>query len=355
MAADPRFHAFAGPQSLAAVLAACGARSEGDGARMFDGIASLADAGPGEIGYAETLKHAGTLSSVSAGAVIVRPGLAGSLPPGSIAIISDLPALAFAAVAGLFHPAPRATGRQHPTAAIAEDAEVAPDVDIGAFAVIGARARLGPGCIIHPHAAIGPDVVLGSGCTLHSHATISHALCGDDVTLHPGARVGQEGFGFTHTAKGAFVTMPQLGRVLLGDRVEVGANACIDRGALGDTVIGAGSRIDNLVQVAHNVQLGQGCVLVALVGVSGSTVLEERVVMAGQAGVAGHLRIGAGARIGAQAGVMKSVPPGADMLGAPAQPIRDMLREWAMLRRLAARPQKGNKAARQEGDQEPRE
>ncbi len=352
MPADPRFHSAAGPQRLAAVLAACGGTAEAAADLMFRGVAALAEAGPDQITYVDTARHAGTLGACRAGAVVLRSADAGLLPPGCIAIVSAAPAPAFAAIARLFHPLPAGQGRRHPAAAVAEDAILAQDVDVGAFAVIGAGAEIGPGCVIHPHAVIGPGVVLGQRCTVHSHASISHAVCGAGVTLHPGARVGQEGFGFTPTAQG-FVTMPQLGRVVLEDGVEIGANACIDRGALGDTVIGRGSRIDNLVQVGHNVRLGQSCVLVALVGISGSTVLEDGVVMAGQAGVAGHLRIGARARIGAQAGVMNNVPAGADMLGTPAQPSRHTLREWAILRRLAARAQKGDKSARQKDDREP--
>jgi len=354
MAADPRFHPGAGPQRLDAVLAACGGVAVGaPPERLFHGVAALGQAGPDEIGYLESAKHAGILAGCRAGAVVLRTADAALLPANCIGIISAVPAVAFAAIARVFHPVLAGQGLRHPAAAIAGSAILAADVDVGAFAVIGAEAEIGAGCIIHPHAVIGPGVVLGPGCIVHSHATISHALCGAAVTLHPGARVGQEGFGFTMAPEGRFVTMPQLGRVVLEDGVEVGANACIDRGALGDTVIGRGSRIDNLVQVGHNVQLGRSCVLVALVGISGSTVLEDGVVMAGQAGVAGHLRIGARARIAAQAGVIKDVPAGEDMFGSPAQPSRQAMRELATLRRLAAAAQKGDKAARQRDDREP--
>lgn len=351
MPADARFHPAAAPQRLDAVLAACGATSAGPPDRLFSGVAALAEAGPDEIGFVEATKHVRHLAECRAGAVVLRQAQAALLPAGCIAIVASRPAEAFAAIARLFHPPPAAAGRRHATAIIAPDAVLADDVDVGAGAVIGAGARIDAGCIIRPLAVVGPGVVLGPGCTIHSHASISHALCGAGVVLHPGARVGQEGFGFTPTGQG-FVTMPQLGRVLLEDRVEIGANACIDRGALGDTVIGAGSRIDNLVQVAHNVVLGRQCVLVAMVGISGSTTLGDGVVMAGQAGATGHVHIGAGARIGAQAGVMNDVPAGTDMFGSPAQPSRQALRELATLRRLAAAAQKGDKAERQKDDRE---
>ena len=341
MAADPRFHPTAGPQPLDALLAVAGAEVAGPAAaaragRVFIGVAPLTEAGPDEITYLELAKHGRLLAESRAGAVVLRAADAGLAPVGCIAIIAALPALAFSRIARAFHPAPQGSGSRHPSASIAACARIAEDVDIGAFAVIGAAAEIGPGCIIHPHAVIGPGVVLGADCIIHSHASISHALCGAAVVLHPGARVGQEGFGFTPTPDGRFVTMPQLGIVRLGDAVEVGANACIDRAALGETVIGRGTRIDNMVQVGHNVRTGQGCVLVAQVGISGSTVLEDWVTMAGQAGIAGHLRVGAKARIGAQAGVINNVPAGEDYLGSPAQPARQSLREMAMVRRLLA-------------------
>jgi UDP-3-O-[3-hydroxymyristoyl] glucosamine N-acyltransferase len=157
-------------------------------------------------------------------------------------------------------------------------------------------------------------------------------LIGDRVYIYPGARIGQDGFGFAITPEG-LRTVPQLGRVLIGNDVEVGANVTVDRGTLEDTVIGAGTRIDNLVQIAHNVRIGRGCVVVAQVGISGSTVLEDHVVLAGQAGIAGHLRIGAGSRIGAKSGVMADVPPRSDLVGIPAQPVKAFFKEIATLRR----------------------
>ena len=167
--------------------------------------------------------------------------------------------------------------------------------------------------------------------------SLSHALLGDRVYIYPGARIGQEGFGFASVASG-FLTVPQLGRVILEDDVEVGANTTIDRGSAQDTVIGAGSRLDNLVQIGHNVVLGRCCVIVAQVGISGSTVLEDFIRVGGQAAMAGHLRIGRGAQIGAQSGVISDVPAGAAVLGSPAQPKRDFFRQVATIRQLARRP-----------------
>jgi UDP-3-O-[3-hydroxymyristoyl] glucosamine N-acyltransferase len=212
-------------------------------------------------------------------------------------------------------------------------AEVDPSAEVGPLAVIGAGAVIGPGCRIGAGAVIGAGVVLGADCRVGANATISHAVLGARVYVYPGARIGQEGFGFAMTEQG-FVTVPQLGRVILEDDVEVGANSTIDRGSAQDTVIGAGSRLDNLVQIGHNVRLGRCCVIVAMAGISGSTVLEDFVMVAAQAGLTGHLRVGRKARVGAQAGVMADVPAGAEVVGSPAVPVREFFRQVATLRKL---------------------
>jgi UDP-3-O-[3-hydroxymyristoyl] glucosamine N-acyltransferase len=216
---------------------------------------------------------------------------------------------------------------------VAPDALVHTSAEIGPLAVIGARAEIGPRCRIGPAAIIGDGVVVGADCRIGAHASLSYALLGDRVVVFPGARIGQDGFGFA-PAGTEFLSVPQLGRVVLEDDVEIGANTTIDRGSLHDTRIGAGSRLDNLVQIGHNVRLGRLCVIVSQAGISGSTILEDHVMVAGQAGLTGHLRIGRRARIGAQAGVMSDVPTGADVVGSPAQPAREFFRHVAVLRRL---------------------
>jgi UDP-3-O-[3-hydroxymyristoyl] glucosamine N-acyltransferase len=214
------------------------------------------------------------------------------------------------------------------------EAIVDASAEIGPTAVVAARAEIGAGCRIGPGAVIGQGVVMGPGCRVGAHASISHAILGARVYVYPGARVGQEGFGFAITESG-FLSVPQLGRVLLHDDVEIGANVTVDRGASHDTVIGAGTRIDNLVQIGHNVHIGRSCVLVAQCGVSGSSVLGDFVQVGAQAGLTGHLRIGAKARIGAQAGVMSDVGAGDAIVGSPAMPIKEFFRNVAVLRRLA--------------------
>jgi UDP-3-O-[3-hydroxymyristoyl] glucosamine N-acyltransferase len=231
---------------------------------------------------------------------------------------------------------------------VSPGARIDPSSEIGPLAVIGKGAEIGPRCRIGPLAVINDGVVLGPDCRIGAHASLSHALLGARVYVYPGARIGQEGFGFAMGSEG-FRSVPQLGRVILESDVEIGANSAIDRGSLHDTIIGAGSRLDNMVQIGHNVRVGRGCVIVAQAGVSGSTILEDHVMLGGQAGLTGHLRIGRRARIGAQAGVMADVPAGADMVGSPAQPARAFFREVAALRRLVRRERSAGGVADQGG------
>jgi UDP-3-O-[3-hydroxymyristoyl] glucosamine N-acyltransferase len=289
-----------------------------------------------QVSFCDTRRYRDQLRATRAGAVIVPPPLAEDAPPGAIRLLAARADLAFQQVALLFHPPPTPRAGTHPSAVVAAGATVGEGTEIGPCAIIGEGARIGPRCLIGPHAVIGPGVEIGAECRLHAHSSVSHAILGRNVTLHPGARVGQEGFGFVPMADGTFRTMPQLGRVILEDGVEIGANACVDRGALEDTVIGPGTRLDNLVQIGHNVRVGRGCILVAQSGISGSTELGDHVAVAAQAGLTGHLRIGTRARIGAQAGVIEDVPGGTDVIGSPAWPAREFWRAIARLRKLGA-------------------
>jgi UDP-3-O-[3-hydroxymyristoyl] glucosamine N-acyltransferase len=335
-AGDPRFFARTAPQPLAAVAAACGTPAPAEQAeRLFVGVAPLQTAGPEHVSFFDNRRYAAALAETRAGAVIVAPAMAGRVPAGSIALVTKEAYLGWARVAALFHPDPPAVAGVHPSAVVDPSATVDPSAEIGPGAVIGAGAEIGPRCRIAPLAVIGDGVTLGPDCRVGSHASLSHAMIGARVRIYPGARVGQEGFGFAITATGP-VSVPQLGRVIIEDDVEVGANATIDRGSAQDTVIGAGSRLDNLVQIGHNVRLGRCCVIVAQVGISGSAVLEDFVMLGGQSGVTGHIRVGRGARVSAQAGVMKDVPPGAEMAGTPAMPAREVFRQIVALKRLGA-------------------
>lgn len=342
MAADPRFHPAGPPLPLRELAAiAGGALSGGDPARRISGVGSLAAAGPEEVSFLDNRRYLAELAGTKAAAVVLAAEFAPRLPEGCAAIVTATPYLGFARLARALHPLPAATPGIHPTAVVHPTARIGQGCQLGPYAVIEAEAEIGPFCVIGPHAVIGPGCVLGEGCRIGAHVTISHCLAGRFVVLHPGVRIGQEGFGFAVTPEGRFETVPQLGRVILGDLVEVGANACIDRGSQGDTVIGDGSRLDNLVQIGHNVRTGKGCVIVAQVGIAGSTSLGHGVQLAGQAGVSGHLHVGDRARVGAQAGVMNDVPAGTDVVGSPAWPARETLRAVAALRRLGAKPARG--------------
>jgi UDP-3-O-[3-hydroxymyristoyl] glucosamine N-acyltransferase len=338
--ADPRFFPPRGPLSLAALAEAAGARLSGDGAREFVDVAPLPLAGPSEVAFHEGRRNTAALRETRAGAVLVAPAAEADVPAGCIALVCDAPQLAYARIAALFHPPPMPEPGIHPTAWVAPDARIGEGTEIGAFAFVGPAAEIGAGCILGAHASIGAGCVLGAGSVLHAHASMAHCVAGARIVLHQGARIGNEGFGFVTTPRGEHVTVPQIGRVILGDGVEVGANSCVDRGAGGDTVLGPGTRLDNLVQIGHNVRTGRGCVIVAQVGIAGSTELEDFVVVAAQAGLTGHIKVGAKARIGAQSGVMNDVPPATDVVGSPAWPARETLKAFAWLRRQVAA--KGN-------------
>jgi UDP-3-O-[3-hydroxymyristoyl] glucosamine N-acyltransferase len=346
VAGDPRFFAGTGPHSLAKLAAAAGGSIAIAAAvaerLMFGGVAPLQTAGPDQVSFVDNRRYAGLLAESGAGAVIVHPDFAPRVREEAVAVVTREPYLGWARVAALFHPEPPIAPGIHPAAMVDPTARIDPSAEIGPLAVIGPGAEIGPRCRIAAAAVVGAGVVMGADCRIGAHVSLSHALLGARVRLYPGSRIGQDGFGFATTASG-FVSVPQLGRVILEDDVEVGANTTIDRGSAHDTVIGTGSRLDNLVQIGHNVRLGRCCVIVSQAGISGSTVLGDHVMVAGQAGLVGHLRIGRKARIGAQAGVMSDVAEGADVLGSPAQPVREFFRQVAALRRLArrARPERG--------------
>lgn len=343
MGADSRFHPSAGPVSLGTLRAALGLASAADDGRLFAGVAPLHLAGADDVAFMEGRRNLPALKSSKAGALVIEPAFVAQAPPGCVVLEAAAPQAGFIRIAGLFHPARQPKPGIHPSAVIAADAIIGPDCEIGAFVFIGAGAEIGAGCILENHVSIGAGCKFGAHGRIHAHANMEYCLAGDHVVLHPGARIGNEGFGFITTAEGRHVTMPQLGRVIIGDGAEIGAGSCIDRGAGGDTVIGPGARIDNLVQIGHNVTIGRGAVIVAQVGISGSANIGDYAVIAGQAGVAGHLSIGAKARVGAQAGVMNDVPAGTDVVGSPAWPAKETLRAFARLRRMAAT--KGNEKA----------
>jgi UDP-3-O-[3-hydroxymyristoyl] glucosamine N-acyltransferase len=332
LAGDPRFFRRAGPFSLAAVVDAAGVEAP-PRRLMLHRVAPLQVATGEDVSFCvNNRKLRAALAATRAGAVIVHPDMQDQVPEGCVAIVARDPMVAWARVAALFHPVTPASPGVHPSAIIAGSARIDPSVEVGPMAVIGENVVIGPRGRIGAMVVIGDGVEIGQDVRIGSHASLSHTLVGDRVYIYAGARIGQDGFGFAITPEG-FHTVPQLGRVVIGDDVEIGANSTVDRGTLEDTVIGDGSRIDNLVQIAHNVRIGRACVVVAQAGLSGSTVLEDQVMIGGQAGSAGHLRIGRGARIGAQAGLMSDVPAGTEVVGSPAQPVKAFFKEVATIRR----------------------
>ncbi len=336
--ADPRFFSVAGPFTLAHLADISGAELAlgADGQAVFHDVAPLDTAGAGQISFLDNRKYLSVFKTCQAGAVLVHPDLAHHAPQGVALLLSKDPYRAYAKVAQAFYPRPVPQPWIAPTAQIDPSARIGDGARIEPGVVIGARVEMGARCHIGANVVIGDGVVLGDDCVVGSNASVSFALIGSRVTLYPGVRIGQDGFGFAMGAAG-HLKVPQLGRVIIGDDVEVGANTTIDRGAGPDTVIGAGSMIDNLVQIGHNVHLGRGCVIVAQVGISGSCHLGDFVAAGGQAGFAGHLTVGPGAKIAAQSGVIRDIAPGAVMGGTPALPQAEWLRSAAILSRLAHR------------------
>ncbi|HIJ38924.1 MAG TPA: UDP-3-O-(3-hydroxymyristoyl)glucosamine N-acyltransferase [Rhodospirillaceae bacterium] len=334
--ADPRFFQRAGPFTLGELASRSGAlvADGADPSRLLTDVAAVDVAGPEQITFLDNRKYVDAFRQTRAGACLVDPKLAYLAPAGVNLLLASDPYRAYALVAQAFYPVPVPQARVAEGCVVDPTAVLGTGVQIDPGAVIGARAELGDFCRIGANAVIGPGVVLGSGCIIGAGATLSHCLVGNNVNIYPGARIGQDGFGFA-MGPGGHLKVPQLGRVIIEDEVEIGANTTIDRGAGPDTVIGAGSKIDNLVQIGHNVRIGRGCVIVAQAGISGSTRLDDFVAVGGQVGVTGHLHIGMGARLGAQSGVMRDVPAGMTVGGSPATSMTEWLRQNAILAKLA--------------------
>ncbi|MCZ6845664.1 MAG: UDP-3-O-(3-hydroxymyristoyl)glucosamine N-acyltransferase [Alphaproteobacteria bacterium] len=335
--ADPRFFNNHGPFKLKelARIADAELAPDSDPERLFHDVAPLDAAGPDSLSFLDNPKYIDSFRKSNAGACVVTAKLAGDAPSTMALLLSDQPYRSYAHIARAFYPGGGAeTPSHHPSAVIDPTATIGDGCTIGANAVVGAGAVLGDWVGIGAGTVIDRAVSVGKESEIGSNASLSYCKIGARCLLHPGVRIGQRGFGFDMSPEG-YLDVPQLGRVIIGNDVEIGANSCIDRGSGPDTIIGDGCKIDNLVQIGHNVHFGKGCVVVAQVGVAGSAHLEDFVVLAGQSGVAGHIRIAAGTQLAARSGVMRNTEPGAKLAGNPAIPAREYFRQMAVLAKLA--------------------
>lgn len=311
-----------------------GGRLHGDPDRTVNGVAPLETAGPDDLSFVANPRYVRYLETTRAAAVLASPSVRERIPDRLSRVEVADPHAALSLILPRLYPEERAAPGIHPTAIVPADTQLGADVSIGAYAVLGEGVRIGDRCRIGPHVVVGARCELGADTVLHSQVTLYPGVrIGQRCVIHSGARLGPDGFGFVFVA-GEHRKVPQVGGCRIEDDVEVGANTTIDRGSIGDTVVGRGSKIDNLVHLGHNVRLGEQVLIVAQVGVSGSTVVGDGAVLAGQAGLIGHLSIGAGARVAAQAGVIGDVAAGETVSGYPARPHREALRASAALLRL---------------------
>jgi UDP-3-O-[3-hydroxymyristoyl] glucosamine N-acyltransferase len=339
--ADPRFYDNRGPFTLDDLCAAASfARPQGaEGKpRVFD-VAGLAAAGPAHLSFYDHVRAHKQFTATAAGWCLVgHKDLRGAPPKSAVLIPCVSVGRAFAAVARLFYPEHELDIRAqetdiHPAARIGSGVVMGPRVVIGPGAEIGDKARIGA------HAVIGRGVTIGRGSEIGSHATIAYAHLGDEVVIQPGVVIGGSGFGFSSRPDG-HVKLPQLGRVIIQDKVEIGANSAIDRGALGDTVIGEGAKIDNLVQIGHNTRIGRHAMIAGQAGISGSVILGDFVILGGKVGIADHVTIGDGARLAGLSGVSRDLEGGRDYGGIPARPIREWRREAAVIAKLTLKDER---------------
>lgn len=340
---DTRFHQFAGTRTLSSLLAALelAAEIDGDGP-LIEGVEELHLAGPGHIALAAHPEYRAALRATSASVVIVSTDLAEDVPAGAVRIVARDPHMAFVSLIEQLYP----QNTRGTVMALLGPYDTLPytenDVRIGPGVVLGPGVEIGRGSVIGPNTVIGAGVTIGRNATIGSNCSIECAYLGNGVVLHAGARIGSEGFGWLDHGR-SNRKIPQLGRVIVQDRVEIGANSTVDRGALGDTVIGEGTKIDNLVQIGHNCRIGRNCLLAGMAGLAGSTVLEDSVMIGAAAITTGHLTIGMGSIVLARSVVTKDVKRGGRVGGYPAQDVRDWRRETAMLRMM----NKGNKSGRE--------
>jgi UDP-3-O-[3-hydroxymyristoyl] glucosamine N-acyltransferase len=355
--AEPIFFRVARALGLDDILELTGARlhSAGSFEGRISGIAALNRAGPTDIAFLENVQYVSELATTGAGVCLLPARFAEGAPERVAVLCSEQPYRDFVAVArALFPEALRPSslfeaGEIVAGASVHASARLENGVRIDPGAVIGPRAEVGAGTSVGPGAVLGPGVRVGRDCSIGAGATLTHALVGDRVIIHPGCHIGQDGFGFVVGPKG-HIKVPQVGRVIVQDDVEIGAGTTVDRGANRDTVIGEGTKIDNLVQIAHNVTIGRHCVIVAQAGIAGSATIQDFVVLGARVGVNSHVTIGESAQIAATSIVHGDVPGGARWGGTPAKPARIWMRELKMLEMLARKGAAGTKAGGRSDD-----
>lgn len=333
---DHRFFHAAGTFSLGqlAEIGGCELSDKTHQDKTIANVAAIEDASEGDITFLSNKKYANKLQGTKATACIIAESAKDKAPEGLALLIADDPYLAFAKIASALFPSNDNKTEISPQAHIDASATIGENVTIEPGAVIKENAVIGDGCFIGAHSYVGAGVIIGNHCQIHPNVTLTHSIIGNNTTLFPGARIGQDGFGFATTKTGQHVKVPQLGRVIIGDDVEIGANTCIDRGSTNDTIIEDGCRLDNLVQIGHNARIGQGSVLVSQVGISGSTKVGKFCAFGGQVGIAGHLNIGDQTQIAAQSGVMHDLEGGQTYAGTPTLPFTDQAKLVVMLRKM---------------------
>ncbi len=312
-----------------------GGKLVGDGDILISGVCSLEKAGPGDLSFLATARFLAEFRRSLAGAVLVPPDFASESEGPRTRIIVDSPRGALTRVLSVFAPTESPAWGIHHTARVGAGVRWRERIAVADGAAIGRDVRLGANCVLGPYVVIGAGARIGDECRIHAHAVVEASVTlGDRVVLHAGARIGTPGFGYVRSDSG-HERIPHVGGCVIGDDVEIGSNTTIDCGGIDDTVVGAGTKIDNLVQVAHHVRIGRRCLIMAQVGIAGSSVVGDDVVLAGQAGLADHLTVGKEARVAAQSGVIGDVAPGSVVSGYPARNHREVLRHQAALKRLA--------------------
>jgi UDP-3-O-[3-hydroxymyristoyl] glucosamine N-acyltransferase len=319
-------------KEIAALVAGRLLAPENAGDVVIRSVRSMSDAGPSDLTFLANPKYKNELGKVRAGAILLSEPVEGIATP---QILVTDPYLALAKVMQLFYPLPRPIPGIHPKADVSPGATIATDVQVDAGATVSDGVRIGKGTLVYPNVFIGRNVVIGENCLIYPGVVIrEECVLGNRVIIQPNAVIGSDGFGYAADKEGRRHKIPQIGKVVIHDDVEIGSGATIDRATFGETVVGRGTKIDNLVQIAHNVKLGEDCVIVAQAGISGSSRLGNRVILAGQAGVVGHIDIGSDSIIGAQSGVAQSLPEKSRVTGSPAVPHALWLRIQAILKDL---------------------